>query len=141
MSACHLRKRINWGDCDAAGITFYPNYFAWFDESTWHLFAAHGLDCATLMEDWGVYLPLLEAKANFRQAGFLGDELTIESSVVEWRDKVFRVTHTVRRGDEVVLEGTELRCWAQRREDEPRRLRGASIPADVRARFEEAMAA
>ena len=26
--------RIEWGDCDAAGIVFYPRYFAMFDAST-----------------------------------------------------------------------------------------------------------
>ena len=28
----HLR--IEWGDCDPAGIVFYPRYFAMFDHST-----------------------------------------------------------------------------------------------------------
>jgi hypothetical protein len=23
--------RIEWGDCDPAGIVFYPRYFEWFD--------------------------------------------------------------------------------------------------------------
>ncbi len=26
--------RIEWGDCDPAGIVFYPRYFAMFDTST-----------------------------------------------------------------------------------------------------------
>ena len=26
--------RIAWGDCDPAGIVFYPRYFAMFDHST-----------------------------------------------------------------------------------------------------------
>ena len=26
--------RIEWGDCDPAGIVFYPRYFAMFDHST-----------------------------------------------------------------------------------------------------------
>ena len=29
---------IEWGDCDAAGIVFYPRYFAMFDASTAYLF-------------------------------------------------------------------------------------------------------
>ena len=23
--------RVQWGDCDPAGIVFYPRYFEWFD--------------------------------------------------------------------------------------------------------------
>ncbi len=29
--------RIEWGDCDPAGIVFYPRYFAMFDASTTYL--------------------------------------------------------------------------------------------------------
>ena len=32
------RSRIEWGDCDPAGIVFYPRYFAIFDASTALLF-------------------------------------------------------------------------------------------------------
>ena len=34
--------RIEWGDCDPAGIVFYPRYFAMFDASTSYLFEAAG---------------------------------------------------------------------------------------------------
>ena len=30
--------RIEWGDCDPAGIVFYPRYFAFFDACTAALF-------------------------------------------------------------------------------------------------------
>ena len=32
------RLAIEWGDCDPAGIVFYPRYFAMFDASTASLF-------------------------------------------------------------------------------------------------------
>ena len=31
--------RIEWGDCDPAGIVFYPRYFAMFDSCTTGLFS------------------------------------------------------------------------------------------------------
>ena len=34
------RLRIEWGDCDPAGIIFYPRYFEIFDASTAHLLEA-----------------------------------------------------------------------------------------------------
>ena len=34
---------VGWGDCDPAGIVFYPNYFRWFDDASWRLFEAGGL--------------------------------------------------------------------------------------------------
>lgn len=26
------RVKVHWGDTDAAGIVFYPNYYKWMDE-------------------------------------------------------------------------------------------------------------
>ena len=36
--------RIEWGDCDPAGIVFYPRYFAMFDASTHHSVRGGGLE-------------------------------------------------------------------------------------------------
>lgn len=128
--------RIEWGDCDAAAITFYPNYFAWFDAATWRLFDAAGYGPAHLMHEHGIYLPLVDARAQFRRPGCLGDELVLESHVAEWRDRFFLVGHVARRGEDIVLEGSELRCWAQRHPDDRRRFRGVPIPPDVRRAFD-----
>ena len=48
--------RANWGDCDAAGIIFYPVYFRWFDECTQALLSkpdrlAHE-PATALIESW-----------------------------------------------------------------------------------------
>ncbi|OIP09816.1 MAG: hypothetical protein AUK49_06400 [Betaproteobacteria bacterium CG2_30_68_42] len=128
--------RIEWGDCDAAGITFYPNYFRWFDAAAWRLFGQAGFDAATLMASRGVFLPIVEAGARFHRPGWLGDELVIESRVAEWRDRFFRVSHAVRRGDALVLEGFELRCWAMRDPEDARRMKAQPVPADFRAALE-----
>ena len=32
------KVRIEWGDCDPAGIVFFPRYFEMFDASTAHAF-------------------------------------------------------------------------------------------------------
>ena len=36
--------RIEWGQCDPAGIVFYPQYLIIFDTSTGWLVRAHRLD-------------------------------------------------------------------------------------------------
>jgi 4-hydroxybenzoyl-CoA thioesterase len=136
MATSHYAIHIGWGDCDAAGISFYPNYFAWFDAATWQIFGSAGYGAALLMNQHGIYLPLVEAHARFRRPGFLGDDLMLDSHVAEWRDRFFLVRHVARRGDELVLEGSELRCWAQRHPDDPRRFRGVPIPLEVRRALE-----
>ncbi len=34
---------VEWGDCDPAGIVFYPNYFRWFNQGAHALFGAAGM--------------------------------------------------------------------------------------------------
>lgn len=55
---------VHWGDCDPANIVFYPNYFKWFDQGTWDLFASVGYDMTTFFEDEGILgTPILDAGA------------------------------------------------------------------------------
>lgn len=129
--------RIEWGDCDAAAITFYPNYFRWFDKGTWRLFEAAGFYPGTLIRERGVHIPLVEAGAKFRRPGHMGDDLLLESEVTEWREKTFVVRHVVRCGEEMLLEGSELRAWVVKHPDDPRRFQPQAIPMEVRAALEK----
>ena len=69
-----LPIRIEWGDCDPATITFYPNSFRWFDQGTWRLFEVAGFYPGDLIRERGVHIPLVEAGAKFRRPGHMGDD-------------------------------------------------------------------
>ena len=62
--------RVQWGDCDPAGIVFYPRYFEWFDACTILLFEkATGMTKIDMLAKYnGAGLALLEARANFKVA-------------------------------------------------------------------------
>ena len=47
--------RVQWGDCDPAGIVFYPRYFEWFDAGTILLFEkATGLTKIKMLAKYGL---------------------------------------------------------------------------------------
>lgn len=128
---------VHWGDTDPARIVFYPNYFAWFDESTRLLFDSVGLPWEKLMEKYRIPgLPIVEAHAKFLAPSQFRDEIVVESRVVEWSAKTFRVGHTVLNRDLRAVEGYEVRVWTKPREDDPARLEAMPIPAEVKAAFE-----
>src|SRR5258706_4484209 len=54
---------VQWGDCDAAGIIFYPTYFRWFDGAPWALFGSvrHGVKA---MLKHGTVMPVLAAQVD-----------------------------------------------------------------------------
>ena len=61
-----IEIEIEWGDCDPAGIVYYPNFFRWFNRGAHKLFDAVGLPFHELIKDQDtVGVPLLDAKATF----------------------------------------------------------------------------
>ena len=79
--------RVQWGDCDPAGIVFYPRYFEWFDAGTILLFEkATGMIKSRMLETYGgAGLALLEARAAFKVASRYGEDIEIKSEVTEFR--------------------------------------------------------
>jgi 4-hydroxybenzoyl-CoA thioesterase len=130
--------RVQWGDCDPAGIVFYPRYFEWFDACTILLFEkATGMTKIKMLEKYGgAGLALLEARAVFKVASHYGEDIEIESQVTEFRRSSFFVQHKVTKGDTLALEGLETRLWTVRDPDDNGRLKSGSLPAEVLAAFD-----
>jgi 4-hydroxybenzoyl-CoA thioesterase len=130
---------VQWGDCDPAGIVFYPRYFEWFDASTILLFEkATGLTKIKMLEKYnGAGLALLEARAVFKIASQYGEDLSVETRVTEFRRSSFFVHHKVAKSDGVLaLEGFETRLWTARDPDDRNRLRSAPMPPEILAAFQ-----
>lgn len=131
------RVTVEWGDCDPAGIIFYPTYFRWWDQGSWRLFRAIGLDRRAMRDDLGgVEIPILEAAGAFESPVTPGDALIVGSTVERWGNSSFRVAHAVARLDgSPVASGHETRCWTTAPAGQPGKLKPTRIPDDVVARF------
>ena len=129
--------RVQWGDCDPAGIVFYPRYFEWFDASTILLFEkATGMTKIKMLEKYnGAGLALLEARAVFKVASHYGEDIDIETQVTEFRRSSFFVEHKVTKAGVLALEGYETRLWTVRDANDSTRLRSAPLPPEVLAGF------
>jgi 4-hydroxybenzoyl-CoA thioesterase len=137
MKTYQHRVIVHWGDTDPAKIVFYPNYFAWFDESTRLYFDSVGLVWDTLMNQYGIPgLPIVEAKARFVAPCWFRDEIVIETRIGKWNDKTFEVNHTVFNGGRPAVEGYEIRVWSRPHPDDPRRFKAQSIPAAIKSAFD-----
>lgn len=131
------RIEVSWGDCDAAGVVFYPRYYAWFDACTHGLLDGVGLDHHTLRRVYKlVGTPLVQASATFRGAATFGDVLVAESHVSRVGTRSFTVYHRLCLGDRVVVEGEEVRVWAEVGEDGPRSLRAVAPAPEIKALLE-----
>ena len=92
--------RIEWCDCDPAGIIFYPRYFEMFDTSTTILIErALGMNKIDYLKayDFAGH-PVVETRARFRQPTRFGDEVAIETTLVECGRSSFRLEHRTHQG-------------------------------------------
>lgn len=134
-SAIHLVS-IEFGDCDPAGIVFYPNFYRWFDAATHHLLADADMSLDRLRRDFGVLgMPLLESGAKYHASGRHGDRLAIQSSVVECGRKAIRIRHRVMRDDVLLVDGFELRVFIVPDPADPARQRALELLEEMRTAF------
>jgi 4-hydroxybenzoyl-CoA thioesterase len=126
------RLRVEFGDCDPAGIVWFPNFFRWIDAASRHFFVECGVPpWHELERRIGVMgTPLVDTQARFVKSASYGDTLDIESSVAEWRTRSFVQRHRVLRAGELVMECTEVRVFAARREEGG--IRAVEVPREIR---------
>jgi YbgC/YbaW family acyl-CoA thioester hydrolase len=124
--------RVEWGETDTAGIIFYPNYYRWFDRGTHELFRAAGMPISELSRE-GFAQPIVECSCRFSVPLYYDDLVTLESVVTEVRGKIFRIEHTVRRGETVTGVGFEVRAWVTK--DTEGKFTAVAIPPQYSARL------
>ncbi len=122
--------RIEWCDCDPAGIIFYPRYFEIFDTCTTVLIErALGMNKIDYLKayDFAGHPPV-EARARFRQPTRFGDEVAIETALVECGRSSFKVEHRLSKAGALVVEGFETRVWVVRDPADPKQCQIATDP-------------
>ena len=130
-----LRTDVSWGDCDPAGIIFYPTYFRWFDAATWALFGSVGHDLKVMIER-GQCMPLVGAQCDFVTPAEPGDRCEVRSRIARWGAKSFVVSHEVVRDDGTTLaRGSETRVWGRHVAGPGSPMKGQVIGEDVKALF------
>jgi 4-hydroxybenzoyl-CoA thioesterase len=128
---------VEWGDCDPAGIVYYPAYFRWCDQGTARLFIAAGVVRDDLSSgQWTEGPPLVKAECNFRRSSRPGEKLIVETHVSRFGRSSFTLTHVFRdAAGEVAAEGEETRIWAKK-DIGDHSLKAIAIPDEVRRRLE-----
>jgi 4-hydroxybenzoyl-CoA thioesterase len=133
---------VDFGDCDPAGIVFYPNFYRWFDRATHRMARKQGLSMAELKAAHGwICWPLVDTGAKFISPAVPGQVLTVQSHISEWGRKTFRIAHRMVEkslGQErLICEGFEVRIIGVPREDDPTKLRAIELPEWMETQFRE----
>src|SRR5262245_49440885 len=132
MGEIGFEFEVAWGDCDPAGIVFYPCYFRWLDVGTHRLLSAAGVPQRTLTAQLGIVgAALVSATCNFRRPATYGDRLLQRVRVAQWHNRNFVVAHSFWRAQDLVGEGSETRVLMVR--ENGGMFRAIPIPRTLRA--------
>jgi 4-hydroxybenzoyl-CoA thioesterase len=125
---------VQFGDCDPAGIVFFPNFNRWMDQASLAFFMAQGIPpWRELVKTRGIIgTPLLEIHTKFIKTATYGEHLSIHTSIDEWSAKTFRQRHVVQRGETLICEGTEVRAFCIRDPENPDRIKAIAVPEDIK---------
>jgi acyl-CoA thioester hydrolase len=101
-----IRVRVRYGDTDTMRVVYYANFFRWFEAGRIELLRSRGVVYRDI-EEMGVFIPVVEAKANYRAPARFDDELLVRTRLremgrtsVTFENEVFRLP-----GMELLCEG------------------------------------
>ena len=137
MLANSRQVEIEFGDCDPAGIVYYPNYFRIFDACTAHLFeAALGEKKIAWIRRYGILgIPVVDTGAKFTKPSRFGDVVTITSTITGFKRSSFEVSHQLFNAGALAIEGRETRVWVGADPADPQKLKSLPVPEAVIAAF------
>src|SRR5262245_17089295 len=95
MQVYTRHARIEWGDCDAAGIVFFLRYFSLFDFHLTGLFSqVLGMSKHQFLSHFKFAgYPMVDTRARFLKPTKFGDDVVIETKVAAFRRSSFDVQH------------------------------------------------
>lgn len=132
MLTNHHTQTIEWGDCDPAGIVFYPRYFAYFDACTQRLFAKAGYPQSEMLKRFNaIGYPMVDTRSKFYLPSRFCDEIVIETQITDIRRSSFDVHHRLLKGDALAVEGFETRVWVGQDPENLDNIKAQSIPQEV----------
>ena len=106
MNYFDYEYRVRYSDTDKMAVSYYANYFLWFEAARTEYFRALGLpytDC----EKEGIYLPVVEAQARYYASSTYDDCIVVRTSVKLLRLSSIRFEYRVfPKGEDAKLIAT-----------------------------------
>jgi YbgC/YbaW family acyl-CoA thioester hydrolase len=72
-----MRRKVHWGDCDAAGVVWFPKFLEWFEEAEEEMYDALGQPRPQLLERFNFGMPRVELHTTFHAPASAGQVLRV----------------------------------------------------------------
>lgn len=110
MEAESYVVHVSFGDCDPAGIVFYPNILRWCDASFHTFLRRHGGHAEICSAFQAMGIGVAESGARFLSPLRDGDRLVITTRISDWGRKTLTLLHVGTVDARTAFEVTEVRC-------------------------------
>jgi len=106
----HLHPhRVRFGECDPAGVVYFPRFFDWFHQAMESWFDGPlGWPYFEVLQQMG--FPSVRSEADFRRPCFMGEDLQIELSVGTIGRSSFQLNYRVLGPDGVTRATGQTVC-------------------------------
>jgi 4-hydroxybenzoyl-CoA thioesterase len=133
-----VRVQVGWGDCDPAGIVFYPRFYAWMDTVSHVLAREMGISREAMLPPRSDLLgfPVVGTQAEYLSPARMDDLLEVRSWVARVGRSSLSLRHEiVRLGtdglEELLVRGREDRVFIGR--DEQGEMKARELTQRMRA--------
>jgi 4-hydroxybenzoyl-CoA thioesterase len=140
MPSEHLSVRVDvgWGDCDPAGIVFYPRFYAWMDLTSHVLVRAMGIPREAMIAPNPnlIGFPVVGTQAQFLAPARMDDHIEVRTWVARIGRSSLSLRHEISRLDAsgepetVLVRGREDRVFVSI--DHERGMRPREITPEMR---------
>ncbi len=128
------RIHVRFGDCDPAGLVYYPVLFHYCHAAMEEFFAARcGLSYPRLMSERRLGFPTVNVRAEFFAPFVYGDEAEVEVWVSEVGRTSVTFEYRLRRASDRMLCASATQVQVAMGLEE---RRAVPVPADLRSAFE-----
>src|SRR4051812_18985530 len=132
-----VRVQVGWGDCDPAGIVFYPRFYAWMDMVSHVLAREMGIARESMIPPGREMLgfPVVGTQAEYLSPARMDDMLEVRTWVSRVGRSSLSLRHEIVRVDdaseELLVRGREDRVFIGR--DDAGWMRSRELTAPMRA--------
>jgi len=109
--------RIIYGDTDQMGVVYYGNYLRFFEAARNEWLRAKGARWRAIEAEHGIYLPVAEAKVNYKRPALYDDLIEIETRLGDLGRASLRFDYRILRDTSLLALGHTIHACVTREGD------------------------
>ena len=109
--------RVIYGDTDQMGVVYYGNYLRFFEAARNDFLREKGVRWRDVESTHSIYLPVVEAKVNYKRPAVYDDILVVETTLAELGRASLRFEYRVLRGNDLLATGHTVHACVDKQGD------------------------